>query len=261
MNNYQTLIYQKQGPIVTITLNRPDDANGINTQLSDELAHAASRCDNDPELKAVILTGNGRFFSAGGDVKAMAGAGENVPQALKYLADQLHRATATFARMKAPLIIAVNGIAAGAGFSLAVTGDLVLAVENASFTMAYSKVGLSPDGAASYFLPRLVGLRRSQELMLTNRTLSAQEALDWGLITKVVAKDQLMAEAQALADMLANSAQGSNDAIKQLLNQTFANGLETQMEQESRAIAQCSRSADGREGIAAFVEKRAPKFQ
>lgn len=260
MTTYNTLSFTLDNNVATITLNRPAAANGINTELSEELVLAAQACDSDSRIKAVILTGAGRFFSAGGDVKAMHSFGDDIPRELKYLADQLHRANSTFARMDAPLIVAVNGIAAGAGFSLAVTGDIVIAAQSASFTMAYSNVGLSPDGGASYFLPRLIGLRRTQELMLTNRTLKAEEALEWGMLNQVVADDQLLATAQSVAGKLARGARGSNSAIKQLLLQTYSNSLETQMEQESRYISNCSASADGREGVQAFVDKRKPEF-
>ncbi len=149
--------------------------------MTRELAAVAALCDV-PEVKAVVLTGAGRFFCAGGDLKAMAASPLGAGPFVKGIADDLHRAISTFARMDAVLITAVNGVAAGAGFSLAVAGDLVLAADNASFTMAYTRAGLSPDGSSSYYLPRLVGVRRAQELMLTNRTLTAAEAADWGLI-------------------------------------------------------------------------------
>ena len=155
--------------------------------MTRELAVVAALCDV-PEVKAVVLTGAGRFFCAGGDLKAMAASPLGAGPFVKGIADDLHRAISTFARMDAVLITAVNGVAAGAGFSLAVAGDLVLAADNASFTMAYTRAGLSPDGSSSYYLPRLVGVRRAQELMLTNRTLTAAEAADWGLINDVGAR-------------------------------------------------------------------------
>jgi 2-(1,2-epoxy-1,2-dihydrophenyl)acetyl-CoA isomerase len=162
--------------------------------------------------------------------------------------------------MNAVLITAVNGTAAGAGFSLAVTGDLVLAAESASFTMAYTKVGLSPDGSSSYFLPRLIGITKTKELMLTNRTLTADEASQWGLVTEVVPDDQLAARADQLAAQMASTASGSNGAVKELLLATFSNGLEEQMELEGRVIARSAESADGREGVDAFMAKRKPDF-
>ena len=139
--------------------------------------------------------------------------------------------------MDAVLIIAVNGVAAGAGFSLAVTGDLVLAAESASFTMAYTRAGLSPDGSASYYLPRLIGITKTKELMLTNRTLTAPEASQWGLVTEVVADDELADRAAALADQMTATARGSNGGVKALLLSTFSSGLEEQMELEGRLIA------------------------
>jgi 2-(1,2-epoxy-1,2-dihydrophenyl)acetyl-CoA isomerase len=162
--------------------------------------------------------------------------------------------------MDAVLIVAVNGIAAGAGFSLAIAGDLVLAGSSASFTMAYTRAGLSPDGSSSFYLPRLVGLRKSQELMLTNRTLSAAEASAWGLVTDVVEDSDLLNRADALATQVASAAKKSNAAVKKLLLMTYGNGLEEQMEIEGRSIAECANSADGREGIDAFVAKRRPEF-
>ena len=261
MHIYETLTYCKTGQVVVITLYRPAEANGLNSALASELAIAAQACAEDPSVKAVILTGQGKFFCAGGDVKEMATYGDHAAAGLKHLADNLHKALATLARMPAPVIMAVNGTAAGAGFSLAISGDLVLASESASLTLAYTRVGLSPDGGSSYYLPRLVGMRRAQELMFTNRVLSADEALEWGLINRVVPDDSLMESARELAEMFVTGAAGSNAAIKKLLMMTFNNGLETQLEIESEYIARCAGSEDGQEGICSFVEKRRPGFQ
>jgi len=177
VTEYQTIKFEQSGPITRITLNRPDAANGMNDTMTRELADAAKGCDT-AATKVVVLTGSGRFFCAGGDLKSFATAPSRA-RFIKGVADDLHRAISTFARMDAVLIIAVNGVAAGAGFSLAVTGDLVLAAESASFTMAYTRAGLSPDGSSSYYLPRLIGIAKTKELMLTNRTLSSQEASQW----------------------------------------------------------------------------------
>jgi 2-(1,2-epoxy-1,2-dihydrophenyl)acetyl-CoA isomerase len=258
MPDFETLTFAQSGPITTIVLNRPDAANGMNDAMTRELSVAAALCDTEA-TKVVTLTGAGRFFCAGGDLKAMAAA----PSAgvfVKGIADDLHRALSTFARMDAVLIIAVNGVAAGAGFSLAVTGDLVVSAESAKFTMAYTRAGLSPDGSSSYYLPRLIGIRRTQELMLTNRTLSAAEALDWGLVTEVVPDAELAVRTEALAQAMAATARPSNSAVKKLLLSTFRSGIEEQMELEGRLIAECARSADGTEGIAAFLDKRKPEF-
>jgi 2-(1,2-epoxy-1,2-dihydrophenyl)acetyl-CoA isomerase len=258
VTEYETIKFEQSGPITRITLNRPDAANGMNDTMTRELAHAAARCDTEA-TKVVVLTGSGRFFCAGGDLKSFATAPSR-GRFIKGVADDLHRTISTFARMDAVFIIAVNGVAAGAGFSLAVTGDLVLAAESASFTMAYTRAGLSPDGSSSYYLPRLIGITKTRELMLTNRTLPAQEAYQWGLVTEVVADAELADRTNQLADQMAATARQSNGAVKALLLGTFKNGLEEQMELEGRLIAERAESADGREGIDAFLEKRKAEF-
>ncbi|WP_319451966.1 MULTISPECIES: enoyl-CoA hydratase/isomerase family protein [unclassified Mycobacterium] len=258
MTDFETLTFAQSGPVTSIVLNRPDAANGMNDTLTRELAVAAALCDV-AATKVVTITGAGRFFCAGGDLKAMAAA-PDAGTFVKGIADDLHRALSTFARMDAVVITAVNGTAAGAGFSLAVTGDLVLSAESAKFTMAYTKAGLSPDGSSSYFLPRLIGIRRTQQLMLTNRTLTAAEALDWGLVTEVVPDADLAGRTEALAKEMASTSRTSNSAVKRLLLGTYRAGIEEQMELEGRYIADCARSADGQEGIAAFLGKRAPEF-
>jgi 2-(1,2-epoxy-1,2-dihydrophenyl)acetyl-CoA isomerase len=260
MSDDQRLLFEKSGAIARITLNRPKAANGFDEPMMRELAALAARCDADRTIKAVILTGSGRFSLAGGDLKGMGDAGDARGAYVKRLADNLHRATTSFARMDAPLIVAVNGVAAGGGFSLAIAGDLVIAARSASFTMAYTRAGLSPDGSSSYFLPRLVGLRRAQELMFTNRTLSAPEALDWGLVTEVVEDDALTARAEALAAAFVAGSRGANANVKKLLNATYGQSLETQMEMEGRLVSACADSAEGREGIDAFIAKRTPQF-
>lgn len=259
MTDYQAIVLEKSGPIARITLNRPDAANAMNDTMLQELADAARRCDDDA-TKVVVLTGAGRFFSAGGDLRGMASSPTTAGEYVKTIAHDVHRAISTFARMDAVLITAINGVAAGAGFSLAVAGDLVLASDSASFTMAYTAAGLSPDGSSSFYLPRLIGLRRTQELMLTNRTLSAAEALQWGLVTEVVDGSALAARVDAVADKIASGAKRSASAVKKLLLMSFKNGPEEQMEWEGRLIVDCADSVDGNEGINAFLQKRPPEF-
>lgn len=256
---FETLQYQQSGPVVTITLNRPDAANGMNDTMMRELAEAAKRADAT-ETKVVVLTGAGRFFCAGGDLRAMATSPLGPGPFVKGIAGDLHQAISTFARMDAVVITAVNGVAAGAGFSLAISGDLVLTADKASFTMAYTKAGLSPDGSASYYLPRLIGVRRTQELMLTNRTLSAAEALEWGLVNEVVAADELTGRATELAHQIASGAKQAGAAVKKLVLASFGNDIETQMALEAELIAKNADGPDGKEGIDAFLNKRAPKF-
>ena len=258
--SYKHILFEIEGAVARITLNRPEFANGINVELAHELMLAAIECDESSQVRAVILTGSGKMFCAGGDLKSMAGFGDKLPHKLKEMTTYLHAATSRFTRMRSPIIAAVNGTAAGAGFSIAVACDLVVAAENAKFTMAYTAAGLSPDGSSSYFLPRLIGLRRTQDLMLTNRRLSAEEALEWGLVNQLVSVEELMPTVDALANNLANGATEAYGQVKQLLVETFGQTLEGQMELESRGIAAMGQTVDGREGVNAFLEKRKPKF-
>lgn len=260
MSDFKTLTLSKNNAIATLTLNRPDAANGLNTKMGEELMRASIEIDEDPEIRAVILQANGKMFCAGGDLKEFASYGEQTGRKLKALTSNLHAAISRLNRMPKPLIVSVNGMAAGAGFSIAIAGDIVIAADNAKFTMAYTAAGLSPDGSCSYFLPRLIGLRKTQELMLTNRRLSAKEALDWGLITKVVSADELEQTALQIATEMAQGPTLAYSQVKQLLLSSFDNSLETQMELEARGITAMGNSLDGQEGINAFTQKRSPEY-
>lgn len=260
MQSFTTLEFAIDSGIARITLNRPDAANSLNMDMAKDLLQTSLECQSDSSVRAVLLSGTGRMFCAGGDLKSFVDNAARLQAFIKELTTHLHSAISNFARMRAPLIIAVNGTAAGAGFSLASCGDLVLAAKSAKFTMAYTAAGLVPDGSASWYLPRVIGLRRTQELMITNRRLTAEEACDWGIVTRVVADEELAAEAQKLARQIADGPTGAYGAVKRLLRQSSENSLEQQLEEESLAIALQSVSADGREGVAAFLEKRAAEF-
>lgn len=260
MPNYQNLLFDQSGDVATITLNRPSEANTLTLAMARELADAALYCRDDARVRCVLLTGAGRFFCAGGDLKEFSDKGEAAGAHIRAVTVALHNAISQFVHMRAPLVIAVNGAAAGAGFSLALCGDLVLSAASAKFTMAYTAAGLVPDGSSSYFLPRVVGLRRTQELMLTNRRLSAEEAAQWGIVTRVVEDDQLQEEGRQLARTLANGPTEAFGHVKRLLATSQQSSLETQMECESAAISVAANTDDGREGVAAFMAKRAPVY-
>lgn len=261
MTQYNTLQFTVEEGVATLTLNRPEAANGIDMEMARELMQAAIRCDEDPAIRAVLLTGSaGKMFCAGGDLKSFAAYGDAIASAIKELTAYLHSAVSRLARMEKPLVVAVNGTAAGAGFSLAIAGDLVLSAASAKYTLAYTAAGLTPDGSATWMLPRLVGARRAAELILTNRRLSADEALQWGLVNEVVADEELAGKAQALARKLAAGPTRAFGMAKKLLLASFENGFETQLELEARGIAGMTNTRDGREGIQAFMEKRAPRF-
>lgn len=247
--------------IALLTLNRPKVGNAINLSMAHALVQAAIRCQTDDAIRCVVLTGAGRLFCTGGDVAAFASAGDRVSALLSELAGTLHMALARFARMPKPMLVLVNGPAAGAGLSLAIGGDIVLAARSAHFTAAYGTLGLTPDGGMSWVLPRLVGLRMAQEIILTNRRINAEQAEAIGMITRVVDDVQLQHEGQSVASSLADSAVGALGAARALLQGSFSNGYETQLEDEARSISAAGASAECREGLAALFAKRSPNFK
>ena len=246
--------------VAHIILNRPDAANAINLELSKELLDCTWRCAEEPGTRAVVVRGTGKLFCAGGDLRAFAAQGAGLPRYLTEVTLHLHAAVSQLTRLDAPVIGAVHGSAAGAGMSLACACDIVLAAESARFTMAYTRAGLTPDGSSTYFLSRIVGMRAALELTLTNRSLSAAEAQRLGIVTRVVPDAELQAQTDAVAAELSAGATRALGAAKHLLRDGWTESLETQMEQETRAIAAISRSADAQEGIAAFLAKRPPSF-
>jgi 2-(1,2-epoxy-1,2-dihydrophenyl)acetyl-CoA isomerase len=197
----------------------------------------------------------------GGDLAFMAAQGDNVEHALHALAADLHGALDALARVDAPVIAAVNGVAAGAGMSLVCAADLAIAGASARFTMAYTRAGLSPDGGATWYLPRIVGIRRAMELALTNAQLDARAAAELGLVTRVVADDDLGAAVDELAGAIAAGATGAYGAVKRLMRSSFATTLESQLADEAATIARLAAAPEGREGVSAFLAKRTPNFR
>ena len=256
---YTTLTFEIADGIATITLNR-EGANALDKAMAYELFEVALACDDDPRVRAVVLTGAGKMFCAGGDLKEFAGQGERMAVFITEVATLLHAAITRLQRMDAPVIVAVNGMAAGAGLSLVAAGDITIASEDAAFVSAYTAAGITPDGSSTYFLAKHIGLMRAKELVLTNRRLSAREAHEWGLITRVVAADRLQAEGRALAAQFPAGPTRAYGGAKRLLLTAFANTLETQLEDESVSIGSLTRGHDGREGIEAFAAKRKPDF-
>jgi len=258
--NADTLLLDVKDQIAYITLNRPHAANGVNLPLSKELMYAANKCDEDPGIRAVVLTGSGSAFCSGGDLRHFAGTGDQLSMSLKEMTVYVHAAVSRLTRMNKPLITAVNGVAAGAGMSLAIAGDLIISAESASFVAAYTAAGLSPDGGMTWLLPRMIGLSKAREIILTNRRLTAKEAVAWGLINKCVPDDDMSQEVESAVKYFAKGPSGSFGKIKQLLTSCFTETLETQMEMEARGISDMARTRDGKEGVEAFIQKRKPDF-
>jgi len=257
---FENVLYEVRDGVAHLTLNRPKAANAINLPLAKELAHAAMESDENDDVRAVLIKAapESRLFCAGGDLRSFADAGDRTPLLLKELTTYLHAAISRFARMRAPVIAAVNGAAAGAGFSLAASTDLALCGESATFTMAYTAAGLTPDGSSTFFLPRMLGRRRTLELMISNRRLDAAEALDWGLVNRVVPDADLAAESEALAATLAAGPTEAYGVLKKLV--LADESLESQMELEAQGIADAARTDDARGAIRAFLEKKRPEF-
>lgn len=258
---YETLRYEVADGVAEITLNRPDVYNALNLAMVRELDDVMHRCDDDARVRAVLLSGSGKAFCAGGDLKSFAAEGEQIGVHVKDVTTALHDAISRMARMNAPVVAAVNGVAAGGGMALALAGDVMVAAESARFTMAYTRVGLTPDGSSTYYLPRLVGLRRALDLTLTNRVLSAAEAEAWGIAAYVVPDAELLPKARELARTLAAGATGALGGAKHLLHGGWTESLETQMARESYRVSQAATSAEAHEGISAFIEKREPRFK
>lgn len=250
---------ETRGAAVLVTLNRPESGNTLNLQTAMDLLAAAMTCDRNPSVRAVVLSGAGRHFCFGGDLRAMVAKGVAADGYLRQLTGYLHAAISHFVRMDAPVIAAVNGTAAGAGVGLVAMADLAICGHSSRFNLAYTRVGLTPDAGTSFLLPRAIGARRAMDLLLLNRALSAAEALEWGLVNRVVEDTELMSEALAMAQRLSAGAAEAIGKTKRLMAHSLG-ALESHMVLESETIASQSATAEGMEGINAFLEKRAPDW-
>jgi 2-(1,2-epoxy-1,2-dihydrophenyl)acetyl-CoA isomerase len=246
--------------VARLTLNRPDAANAIDVRLAAALKEAASELAAHEDVRVVVLRGAGARFCAGGDVRSFADSGDDLGDALHAVLAELHPAIELLASLDAPVIAEVQGSAAGAGLALVAGADLAVAGASTKFVMAYTGIGLVPDGGSTWYLPRVIGMRRALELALTNRVLSAAEACEWGLVNRVVDDADLADTVTALASTLATGAAKALGSAKQLLRASLATTLEAQLAHEATRMVLAGGSADGREGVAAFVEKRPPRF-
>ncbi|HWK28668.1 MAG TPA: enoyl-CoA hydratase-related protein [Solirubrobacter sp.] len=246
--------------VAHIELNRPDVGNALDPGLLHAFRDAAESLGDRDDVGAVLLTGAGKNFCVGGDLRFMHDAGDDVADALYGLASTMHAGIEALTELDAPVVAAVRGAAAGGGMSLAIGADLVLASETAHFTVAYTAIGFSTDGGASWTLPRLVGQRRALELALLNERVTAERAVALGLATRVVADAELDAQAWGLAERLAHGPLGAHGAIKRLFRASSGTSLVQQLEDEAHTIAGLAAAPDGREGVLAFLDKRAPHF-
>jgi 2-(1,2-epoxy-1,2-dihydrophenyl)acetyl-CoA isomerase len=260
-----TMQIEVEGEIGTLTLNRPDSLNAMSPELIGELVLAAGWLADGARLRGLIVTGAGRAFSSGGDVnwfkKGVDDGDFDLPADVRRRAEVLHQAIVDFRRIPYPVIAAVNGVAAGAGFSLALMCDLRIASTEAGFVCAYGRIGASPDGGMTYFLPRIVGPAKALELLLNDPVLDAEGALEMGLVSKVVPAAELMTEARAKAEKLAAKAPHYVRMAKLLVGQSLENSLTDHLQIERHGIADSMATDDLREGVTAFFEGREPTFR
>jgi 2-(1,2-epoxy-1,2-dihydrophenyl)acetyl-CoA isomerase len=250
----------REAEIAWVMLNRPEAFNAFDQDLLTALAAQLSTLAVDPEVRAVVISGAGRAFSAGGDLKYFLGSPVGPARIIHVMAGSFHQAVIEIRRMDKPVIAAINGVAAGGGFSLALACDFRVMGESATLKQAYTSAGLSLDGGGSFTLPRLVGLARALEIVAFDRPIPAPQALAWGLATKIVPDAQVLPEAMAMAHELAGRSLNSFGWAKRLLTDSFNSALEAHLERERRGLATCAAHPDGQEGLKAFVEKRKPIF-
>lgn len=261
---YQTIMLDHAAGVSTLTLNRPDKLNAFTAEMLGELRDALKSVTGDGKTRCLLLTGAGRGFCAGQDLREPAmspdasGRGPDLGDTLEKLYNPLIRAIRA---LEMPVVCAVNGVAAGAGANLALACDVVLAAKSASFIQAFCRLGLIPDAGGTWILPRLVGTARATALAMLGGEVPAEQAAEWGMIWRAVDDDRLMPEARSLATQLAVQATRGLALIKRALNATWDNSLDAQLDLERDLQALAGRTRDYREGIAAFMEKRAPNFE
>lgn len=250
----------KKSGIAEVLLNRPEAFNAFDQEMVMFLARNLTHLSTDDSVSAVVISGEGRAFCAGGDLRAVLALPHGPATGLYELAASFHQAIVEIRRMKKPVIAAINGIAAGGGFSMALACDFRVMAQSAVLRQAYTSNGLSIDGGGTFILPRIVGLARALEIVAFDKPISSEQALAWGLATKVVPDGQALQEAHRMALELAKGSLHSFGRCKELMTNSFHTAFEAQLELERAALACCADHPDGKEGLKAFVEKRKPVF-
>jgi enoyl-CoA hydratase/carnithine racemase len=259
---YQAIIFATDGPIATIKLNRPQKLNAFGGPMRDEILDALAKIAGDESIRVLIVTGEGRGFSSGGDIDHLKYLRENKDEkAFQSVLSKGQQITRTMRSLPKPVIAAVNGPCAGAGFSFALGCDIRIASELATFGPSFARIGLHPDWGGSWFLPRLVGSASACELVFTASMISAQEAERIGLVNRVVPHDALVPYVTELAAKMAKNPPGVLRLAKESLYRSLTSDLETAFARESEVQLQCFHSEDFLEGVTAFTEKRQPKFK
>lgn len=256
----ETLLFSVTDNIAAITFNRPAMMNAFDNVMADELEELTERLRADNSIRAVLLNGAGHLFMAGGDIKFFHDGLDKMPAGVMKIVRTLNTSIVNLMQMPKPVLASAHGSVAGVGVSLMLACDLVIAAENTKFTMAYSGIGISPDGGASYNLPRLVGSKKAMEWLLLSDIFDAQEAKTHGLINWIVPQEKLADETNKILKRLANGPTQSYIRIKQLVNETWQRSLEGQLEREGRAFEACSITSDFKSGVNGFLTKKRPEF-
>ena len=254
-----TILFSQVGSIGTMTFNRPEVYNAMNSELILAMRDVTAEIATSKTLRALILKGAGKAFLAGGDVGQFHKQ-RNAMGDIKGMGDALHAGIKNIRNMPFPVIAQVQGACAGAGLSVAMAADFAIASEAAQFNTAYTKIGLTPDGGSTFFLPRYVGMKRAIELTMLADMFDAKAAASMGIINRAVAADQLEQEVAALAERLASGATQAFAHAKKLINQSYVTPIDKQLDDEIAYFAECAVTEDFKEGVTAFVEKRKPRF-
>ncbi len=256
----ESIKLRKEGEVTQILLNRPEAFNALDLDLVESLGKSLIHLAADDSVLGVVISGEGKAFCAGGDLKWTLRYPGGRPAAFHELAARFHQAILEIRRMRKPVIAAVNGVAAGGGFSLALACDFRVMANSAILRQAYTSSGLCMDGGGTFTLPRLVGLARALEIVAFDKPISSEQALDWGLVTKVVQEGHALEEAMAMAHELAKISVHSFGWCKALLTDSFNTPFETHIERERLGLSTCAAHPNGQEGLKAFSEKRKPVF-
>jgi len=256
----ETLFFEIKDQIATIAFNRPEMMNCFDSQMADELEDLTEQVARDGNIRAVILTGRGPLFMAGGDIRFFYESLDVMPSGVMKIVRRLNASIINLMQMPKPVLASVHGSVAGVGMSFMMACDLVIAAEHTKFTMAYSGIGISPDGGASFNLPRLVGPKKAMEWLLLPDVFDTATAMKEGLVNWVVSADKLAHETLRIAKRLAAGPTCSYAHTKRLVNQTWQNTLETQLEKEGRAFETCSATEDFKKGVKGFLKKNQPEF-
>lgn len=257
----ENILYKLADGVATITLNRPQVMNALNAEMIVRLREVCEQAEHDDSARVILLRGAGPAFLAGGDVATFHANLKRMPELVPDMAGELHRAILALRRAFKPVVASVHGAVAGAGMSLIAAADIVIAAADTRFTMAYSKIGTSPDGGSTYFLPRLIGYQRAMELMLLSETVEADTLCRMGLVNRVVAASELEGKTRELIACLAAGPTRAYGETKALANQAHDRSLAEQLDAEAQAFARCAASRDFAEGVTSFVEKRTPLFK